>query len=472
MDAAAPLRSVDNLRASLESGVREGVVRVMGASLTQGVFLTGFAAALGADARQMGLISAVATLGMVSQVLGAHVINRVGGRKTVFIAVNIFGGLLWLALGAGAFFLWPDDAFVWGLVAFCALDSVLGATRYVAWIDWLRTLVPASLRGRYFGRRNRTVLLSAMALSIPMAWFVDHCREVRPENPLGAYGIVFMLAGALFLVSTLFARRIEEPPIDETEQAPLRTAARNAWASSPFRRYFLFRMFMNFAMSLAGPLLIFYLISELAYSKTFIATLGVVATLVSAATVVLWGKLSDRVGNRPAIVLVMVIKLVWAALWLFVARDSHLLLLVIYVFSAHGAASVLLHQNMQMKLVPREGAAGALSLFNAITFVPHAIAPVVGGYLVHTGLPREITLSGWTLTNWQQLILISLALRLLCTAGLFWVREPASMPMRHFARLLRRGFTPEQPLRVGSPLPADDEDESSYTPPTDASPSN
>jgi hypothetical protein len=437
----------------------EGIARTMGLSLCSGVFLAGFAAALGADERAMGFIGAMPSAGELLQLVSAQIIASAGSRRRVFIGVNIIAALLWAGLSPIAFTLAPSPALVWAFVVIYGVDAFCASTRNLAWLDWMRDLIPASLRGRYFARRNRLVLLAGLLLSLPAAKLVDWFKAEHAGQALMAYGVLFGLTTAFLLASVFVAGRVQEPSVCSIGVLTLwRTAVRSAWASRPFRRYFVFRFLMNFAMSMSGPLLIFYLLRELHYSSTFVASLGVMATVLTAATLLLWGKLADRVGNRPAMVLIFIIKLAWAGLWVFVTPDSFLLLIVIYVLSAHGSGSELVHQNMLMKLVPREGAAAALGMFNSLTVAASVFAPVLGGYLVHSVLPPEVEVLGVTFSNWQGLILISTFLRFAFTFGLIWVEEPASMPVRHFVRVLWRGFMPEEPVQSDREL---EDDESS-----------
>ena len=451
MESASDIRPPESpLRRAIRLCVWDGVLRMMGLSLSQGVFLAGFAAALGADERAMGIIGAMPAAGQLLQVVSAQLIHSAGGRKRVFIGVSLGSVLIWSAIAVIAFTMMPSPGLVWVFVFLYGISAVCAATRNIAWFDWIRDLIPARLRGRFFGVRNRAVLLAGIVLSIPGAILVDRLSRENEGWALRAYALPFTAAAVFVALSLLITRRIAEPAMTRVASGGMwRTAVRNAWASGPFRRYFFYRLYFNFGVGLVGSLLTFYLLKELAYSKTFVATLGVVSTLLAASTIMLWGRLADRVGNRPAMLIAYVIKIVWIGLWVFVTRDSYLLLIVIHVLSAHGLGSALLHQNMLLKLVPDEGSAAAMAMFNSLSRTAAAAGPIVGGFLVYSVLPRQLTLGGWTLTCWQQLILISGLLRVGALIGLIWVREPQSMRLGRFVRVLRRGFTREMPILAG-----------------------
>jgi len=439
--------------------VWEGTARVMGVSLHRGVFLAGFAAAAGADERAMGFIGAMPAAGQLLQVVAAQIIAAAGGRRRVFIAVNVLAALIWVGVTAAAFRLAQGPLFVWIFVLVYGLDSFCTSTGQLAWLAWMRDLIPASLRGRYFARRNRLVLLAALVLSVPAAHFVDRVRAAQPSTALRGYSYVFAVSALLMGASVLIARRVHEPAIPTERPARLwQTAARAAWASRPFRRYLVFRLYMGFAMSTTGPLFIYYLVREAGYSSTFVAGLNVVGTVVAAATLLLWGKLADRVGYRPAMLLTLTLKAAWCGLWIFVGRDAYGLLVFVYILGAVGSGNAMLHNNMLMKLAPGQAPVATMALFNSLTRTVSIAGPIVGGFLVHSLLPRQLSISGLTLSNWQLLFLLSTVLRGVGVAGLLWVQEPGSMPLRRFIRLVFRGFTAEEPIRT---VTEEDEDTSS-----------
>ena len=447
--ATSPSAHSAGLRHSLRLGVWEGVMRATGLSLCKGVFLAGFAAAAGADSRAMGLIAAMPFAGQLFHLVSAQIVNIAGGRRSVFIVANVLSTLIWAGVVAVAFCLSPSPMLVWGFVVIYGMSAFCNATRQLAWLSWMRDLVPSSIRGRYFARRNRLVMLAGIALSIPAAYFVDRFRRAWPMSGTESYGYVFGVAAILVGLSTLLARRMDEPPMTRIGSHDLwKTALRSAWRSGPFRRYFFFRTYMNFAMATSGPLFVFYLIRELRYPSAAVAGLNVLATVVAAATLILWGRMGDRFGYRPCMLLTFTIKAVWCGLWIFVARDSYPLLVGIYVLGAVAMGNAMLHNNMLMKLVPGEGTAASFALFNSLTRTASMLGPICGGLLVHSFLPRELTVFGRTFSNWHLLFSLSAVLRATGVIGLYWVHEPGSVPLRHFIRIFFRGFSPDEPLRT------------------------
>ena len=451
------------LRRSMDLTVWEGVAFIMGNSLTAGVFVASFATALGADARAMGVLGAMPSAAQLMQLAGAHLVAHVGKRKVVFLGANALCAAVWAVVAAAAFFLLPMPGQVWAFVAFYALTSVCVSTRGLAWLDWMRDMVPRALRGRFFAHRNRQALLAGMLLSVPAAHLIDRYRAAHAGGGLEIFGAVFGIAAALMAAAVFIGRRIDEPAMTPPDKDGLwKTAVRNAWSSKSFRHYFFFRLYICLAMSTTGPLLTFYLLRDLRCSTTLVNGLEVMATLIGAATLLLWGKFADRVGNRPAMMLTFLIKVIWSGLWVFLTPEPGLpLLILIYVLSAHGPGNVLLHQSMLLKLVPDKGAAASLSMFNAITQGAATLSPILAGIAVQSILPAQTTWLGVTLTNWQQLILISTVLRVGGVVGLIWVHEPASMGLRAFVRSLRRGFTPEETFSAGLPLESDEEERKS-----------
>ena len=76
-------------RAALANFVIEGTFSAVMASLTGGIFLTGFALLLGASKSMIGLLTALPSLATVVQFAGAFLVERSGRNKGLH-----FSGLL------------------------------------------------------------------------------------------------------------------------------------------------------------------------------------------------------------------------------------------------------------------------------------------------------------------------------------------------------------------------------------------
>ena len=112
----------------------------------------------------------------------------------------------------------------------------------------------------------------------------------------------------------------------------------------------------TFALNISAPFFNLYMLNDLALDLspvTFYTSLVAGANLVM---LVFWGKLADRVGNRPVLLLVGIAIAVIPLCWLLIGTDSVSLwvwLPLIHLLSGgFGAGNDLCYNNIQMSLAP------------------------------------------------------------------------------------------------------------------------
>ncbi|GIX47345.1 MAG: hypothetical protein KatS3mg131_1556 [Candidatus Tectimicrobiota bacterium] len=97
-------------------------------------------------------------------------------------------GLLPLPLGLlGS----PQAWHAWLLVAAVALSALCAAIQNAAWLSWLGDLVPARLRGRYFGRRNAVMTGVGMGVALLAGLLLDAWQRRWPPPHAGGFALVF-----------------------------------------------------------------------------------------------------------------------------------------------------------------------------------------------------------------------------------------------------------------------------------------
>jgi F0F1-type ATP synthase membrane subunit c/vacuolar-type H+-ATPase subunit K len=153
----------------------DGIFATMFASLTSGVFLTGFALHLGMDVTAIGLLAAIPYAATLFQLPVSVAIARRGNQKPIALGNAFAGRLLWL------------------LILAAGLLPIISPARRIA---ALADLVAMRLWGVVSDRiRNRTVIrtCSAVAVFLPLVW-----TFVRPGDRLFPIGL--HIVGSFFWV--------------------------------------------------------------------------------------------------------------------------------------------------------------------------------------------------------------------------------------------------------------------------------
>lgn len=207
--ASLRTRSHRPLRRSLRTSVWEGLFAEVFSACAGPTILVGWALHLGCSPMQTGLVAALPQLAQLVQVPAAWASVLAGRRRVALVTLaasrQAFLPLAFLPLFAPA----PAAARA-VLLAVAAVSAALSMAGGVAWTAWMGDLVPARIRGRYFGRRTATCVLAGTVASLVTARFLDGARGPGSALALSLLALASSLVGAV--TALLLARQHEPPP--------------------------------------------------------------------------------------------------------------------------------------------------------------------------------------------------------------------------------------------------------------------
>lgn len=436
------------IRTSLQASTLDGVLAVIFSATTGGVLLTNFLLKLGATPVEIGLLSSIPMLVNLLQPVGAYFADRTTSRHNYCLWIFGTSRMLWLLLLLGIGWIrWfnndePHQLVFWTLGIILA-TNILGALGSSAWFSWMAALVPHRLRGRYFGLRNSAASLVNL-LGIPILGFVVSAWSC---DPMYGYSVVLLLGILAGIVSLGFQFLM----VDVNPQLPQSTAVyrskikgtsrldpENAeshgeisiFKDTNFLKFLLYFGTWMFAFNLSAPFFNLYLLDNLALDVRW-AT--IYTSLIAGANLVMlvfWGKLADKVGNRPLLLAVGILVAVTPLFWLGAGNNSISLWvwlpLIHLLTGGAGAAVDLCGSNIQMELAPVDRPSGYFAIGAAVAGVCGGLGTTAGSFLVQLnfigGLPGLFALSA--------------VVRLLALLPLFFVEEPRSQPVVQVMRNL------------------------------------
>lgn len=461
-----PKISTQNIRTSLKASTIDGVFAGVFTSITSGVLLTNFLLQLGASPVEIGMLSSIPMLLNLLQPLGAYFADRTNSRHNFCLWIFGVSRILWLFLVIGIGWVsWsntdPHRLVSWTLGMVLA-TNILNALGSSSWVSWMAALVPHRLRGRYFGFRNSAGSLTTL-LSVPLFGFAV---SAWPHGTMQGYGVVLILgivAGVIsmgcqfFMIDVnpqhpqqhVFTRSKPESAAQSQENEHDRPKV-NILKDSNFLIFLLYFGLWTFAVNLSAPFFNLYLLDNL---KLDLGQVTIYTSLTAGATLVmlvLWGKLADRIGNRPLLLLVGILAAVTPLFWLGAGADSvsqWVWLPLIHLFSGGTWAAIeLCSSNIQMEVAPTEHPSTYFAVAGAVAGICGAFGTTAGSFLAQLnyfgGLPGLFALSAMV--------------RLIAILPLVFVREPRSQPaVKVIQNLLR--FNQRSPLvpAVGIADPAE-----------------
>ncbi len=429
-------------------------------TLTTGVFLVGFAVALGAGNFAIGVLAAVPFSVQLLQIPAVLLVERWRARRDICVwstAVGrtfLFGAAAAPLLGAA----FGAVALIVSLAVYQAMAAVAGC----AWNSWMRDLVPSTQFGRFFGRRTAATTALSVTLAFLGGVLIDTWKHYLPEHTVYGYSVLFLLSALIGYLGTYLLHITPDrrmTPAEKTAHpfavlfAPLREAN--------FRRLIIFLSSWNFAANLAAPFFTVYMLKSLGFPMTKVLALTIASQLSNLAALGLWGALIDRFSNKAVLEIAAPLFLACTFAWTFTGAQwvqpmmLHLLVIIHILMGIATAGVGLASGNIAMKLSPAGQATAYLAANSVISAAFAAAAPVLGGlfadfFAAHqltlaftwTGGAQNVTVQVLNFQSWTFFFAIACLLGLYSLHRLSFVQEPSGttdrLVLRHFLLEARR----------------------------------
>ena len=366
-------------------------------TMATGVFLTGYAIALGASNLAIGLLAAVPSAVQFLQFPAAVLVERVRRRRAISVWAACVGrGFL---LTAAIACLLGGSAGVAMLIASVAIWQASAAIAGCAWNSWMRDLVPEGSYGRFFGRRAAANTAIAMVLALLCGVLIDQWKAFAPNHSIIAYLVLFLASASVgFLGAWLLSVTPDQPMAPAPSNIGTLPMLMAPFRDINFRRLIVFLSCWSFAANLAAPFFAVFMLKSLGYPMTAVVVLTTVSQLSNLAAVGLWGNLIDRFSNKAVLGYSAPLYLLctlaftftglpWLASWTFY------LLLAIHVLMGIATAGVALASgNIAMKLSPPGQATAFLAASSVVSASSAALAPIIGGVCADFFAAHELSL--------------------------------------------------------------------------------
>jgi MFS family permease len=292
------------IRKSLELSIKEG--SAASASNSFGLsYLSPFALAMNASSSQIGILNAVIhLLPSLVQIKSAALIRRFSRKKIVLNGV-LWKILIWIPIIlTGVLFYMGVPHMAWVLVGLIGLLYTFAAVVNPAWFSWMGSLVPEEERGQYFSNRNRISGFFGVITMVLGAVILDGIKGIGEKNgnilgyTLLGFGLLFTIAAIMQTWSWLLLKRQYEPKLSvrKKDYFSFWDFIRGARSNS-FGKFVLFRGVFSFAIAIASPFWVVYMLRDLGFSYIWYMAITVAGILFQMAFLPLLGKMSDSFGN-------------------------------------------------------------------------------------------------------------------------------------------------------------------------------
>lgn len=374
-------------------------------------YIAAFALALGFGDIVAGAVASGPLLaGAVLQLISPYAIRRLGSHRRWVVINAALQAASFVPLVAAAV---TGRLSAMGLLAIVTFYWATGMATGPAWNTWVGTIVPRTLRARFFARRSR-VAQAALLLALLGGGAVLELATSEGHRLLG-FAVLFAIAAAARATSSwLLAHQSEPDPLVarvtvSAEIPPLTPIPGN-------RRLLAYLLAVQTGVHIAAPFFTPYMLGHdaLALSYTGYMTL-IAASFVSKIVALPWlGHVSAKYGARRLLRLAGVAVVPLPALWTFSNDFTFLLgiqLLSGVAWGAHELATFLLF----FDAIRPEERTRLLTWYNLASATAMVGGTVLGGWLLST---HGVDLAGYATLFW-----ISAGARALTLPLLAWMPD-------------------------------------------------
>lgn len=443
----APHIPAAELQVGKQALVADAAWASMTGALSGGVVLVAFALELGAGPRAIGLLGAIPFIAQAAQLPTIFLVERWRARKLIGIPMLTVARVLILLLALLPMTLMPADGRLAWLVAAQVVISVMGSMAACAINSWFHQLLPPAELGAFFSKRLLWATGIACACTLGAGALVEH-------PPLGnrmlAFSMLFGAAGIAGMLSSYYLWRCPEPVMEAAGPTRrLRDVLKAPFTDPGFRGLLLTIGSWNLASNLVAPFLAVYLLRQLGYGLGTVTALWVASQLANAATLLSWGRVSDRLSNKSILAVAVPLYFACTLGLVFVPAEALPGLQLAWLAVLHvmmgvaGGGIGLAIGNLGMKLAPRDRGTAYLAAIGLVSAAAGGVAPLVGGALAQWFSERRLSLlvrwtsptdvnevSALSFAHWEFLFTISALLGLYVMHAVSRIREGAEVSER------------------------------------------
>ena len=427
-------------RNDLKNSIYDGLLANVFATLTGGVFLTGFALYLGMSDAMIGMLGSIPFLVTAFQLPASYILGKNGGRKIVTCWGAAIGRFTWVPILIVAaipyFSVQAKSLFILGLFFFS--HSCISVS-YVSWLSWISDLVPDNIRGKFFGSRNMICGIAGMLAVIIFGNVLDRLKSHPSVGLPFGFGITFTTAVVFGMLSLYFLGRISEPRVGKPADAVSFGKFLNLpFREKNFRNFLVFSFTWSFSVYFASPFFTLYFLRYLKFSFGFVAVLNTISACADLIGMQVWGRISDKVKNRAIIRFASWVAVFLPLAWVTVAPGAYVIPIFLHFIGGGFWAGINLSMNnLLLRISPRENKEIFLSIFNMLAGLGAASGPILSGLALKFMADLDLRLLDREIAPLQIVFLTSTFLRLISIQLFKWVHEPEEATVGELVRVLR-----------------------------------
>lgn len=356
----------------------EGAFSFANFTLLNGIFLIGFALALGANNLQLGFLLAIPLFANLLQLTSAFILDMTGTKKKTTIISLFFGRVLLVIIILIAFGLILEKNTIYLLMAVLLLSSIFNAIGNLSLLSWMKDIVPLRKLASFWGKRNIYATMGGIAVYLIGSYIIDK------YNSLEIYGYIFLFALFIGMIGLVYLVKIPDDKEKITAINPRKFLRRLniPLHDENFKPLLHFGLFWGFAINIASPFFLVYMIDDLSLSFFAISLFLVIDAVARVYGLSVWRNIADFFGARPLLTVAATVTSAFPLVFMFINGRNYLLIAPLFIIGAFSYAAVdIALAQILFKSAPRRYDAYYLSTFMSLTGLASSFGPIAGGFL-------------------------------------------------------------------------------------------
>jgi len=362
-------------RKGLQTAILEGIPATIIGNILGGPILTAYLLFMNASSQTIGFVLAIPPLANILQLVAAFVMQRMENRKLWMALVSIVHRTMWVATGAIPFVL-PQPYQVPVFIVMFLISYMHASIGGVVWASLVSDMVPAHVRGRYFGIRN-TIHWAFASISLLLGGQILE----RAVSQQAGFAIIFGIAAVCTVWNAVELFKYPNPPFEKSsEKSGIRQLLRPIKDRS-FMMATAFIAFFILLQNIAVPLFSFVMLDVLHVSYTQLTIVTTVQMIVMMVSYYYWGNLNARYKTITLLLWSLPIIALSCLLWI----GMEFLPVIVVLLLVHVALGIglggynLLNFNFVIGDTPKAERPMYIGLFAALTGLTGFIGPMIGG---------------------------------------------------------------------------------------------
>jgi len=398
-------RSESENRKSLRISLIEGIPANILGNLLGGPLQTVFLTYLGFSAFHIGLVLAIPPFALLIQVLIAFAMQSWQNRRFFVALFGIVHRTVWVGTGLIPL-AFPEDSWIPVYLAMWLVCMISGQAGGVVWTSLMADIVPASVRGKYFGIRN-TVHWAVVCMTLLLG---GQIMEWLP-GPRG-FVVLFGISAACVVWNGWALTQYPNPPFQPSESGKsLRMFAR-PFADRRFLMATLFIALFILLQNVAVPLFAYVMLEVMKLSASKVTLIIMLQNLVMMISYYYWGLLNGRYSTNALLLWTFPIIAGACAIWAGMAVLPALLILIVaHALLGFGLAGYnLLVFNFLIGDSPKSERPMYVAVFSAFTGIAGFVGPIVGGWLYDQAVGGPLWIQSYGIASFAGAALMALSL--------------------------------------------------------------